>query len=227
MKMKKMILIATMILAAVGALSAQGRIAFRADAAVGFSTGDYKVESIGDLTGKSIVGYRISGGLDIPIGYGLYVNPSLAFHSKGMKTNLEGVALGTLGLNSSLKVKTHYIEIPVHLGYRLSLLNLVSVAVQAGPYFSYAIKGDGTVVRKDGQETTFDIYKDGLKEMIDAKRFDVGLGAVAMVGYSNFYLLIGADFGLINTVKDIKPETKNLEATLKNTSFHVGLGIRL
>lgn len=63
--------------------------------------------------------------------------------------------------------------------------------------------------------------------MINAKRFDVGLGAAAMVGYSNFYLLIGADFGLINTVKDIKPETKNLEATLKNTSFHVGLGIRL
>ncbi|KGL49986.1 membrane protein [Porphyromonas gulae] len=226
MKMKKLILIAAMILATVGALSAQGRIAFRADAAVGFSAGDYKVESVADFATKSIVGYRFSGGIEAPIGYGLYVNPGIAFHSKGMKTNFGEVGSAALGL-SSLKAQMHYIEIPVHLGYRLSLLNLVSVAVQAGPYLSYAIKGDGTAIRKDGQETTFDIYKEGLNEMMKAKRFDVGLGAAAMVGYSNFYLLIGADFGLINTVKDIKPKAENLEATLKNTSFHVGLGVRL
>lgn len=225
--MKKFIMVAALILAAVGGASAQ-RISFKADAAVGFSSGDYKVENFADFAGKTIVGYRISGGVEIPISYGLYVNPGIAFHSKGTKTDLGGAALGALGLNSSLKAQTHYIEIPVHVGYRVNVLNLLSVAVQAGPYFSYAIKGEATLTKENGQESTYDIYKDGIKELFDAKgkRFDMGLGAAAMVEYTRFYLLIGADFGLVNTLNDVKALGQDIETTLKNTSFHVGLGVR-
>lgn len=221
---KKVIITAALLLGAVGFASAQGRPAIKVDASVGFSKGDYKVENFSDFAGKAIVGYRFSAGVDVPLGTGLYVNPSLAFHSKGTKTSLKGLAGDVI--SNDIKATTHYIEIPIHLGYRVSLMNLVSVAVQAGPYFSYALSG-----KVDDGTSTYDIYKEGVNELfsLKGKRFDMGLGANAYVGYSMYYLVLGADFGLINTMDDLKIMGQNatsFDTVMKNTSFHVGLGVR-
>lgn len=222
--MKKLIMMAALAVAVIGGASAQKRISFRADAAVGFSAGDYKVENIGDFAGKTIVGYRFSGNVEVPLSAGLYVSPGLAFQSKGTKTDLAGIALAGIGLKS-LKMQTHYVEIPVHLGYRVNLLNLLSVAVQAGPYFSYAISNEATGTNANG--STVDIYQQGLSQLtVKGNKFDMGLGAAAMVEYSKIYLLVGADFGLVNSLKEVTALGQDLDATLKNTSFHVGLGVR-
>ncbi|WP_329904376.1 porin family protein [Porphyromonas pogonae] len=228
--MKRFIITLAVLVLGASAASAQllggsNKLAIRVDAAVGFNKGDYKVENFSDLTSKTVVGYRFGASVNIPLSSMFYVSPGIVFQSKGSETSLDNLIVDTINPfanKGSIKVKSHYIEIPVHVGLRIPVTSLFAVNIQTGPYFSYALSGEATSTDEKGSKTTFDIYKSGVNEIMQGKRFDMGWGAAAMVDITHYYVLVGADFGFFDTLKDIK----NFDATLKNTSFHVGLGIR-
>lgn len=216
MNMKKRTLLTTLFLLilSVGVANAQlSDWRFRVDASVNFSKGDYKIEKVNDLTTKAIVGYRIGGAVNVPFSSMLYFAPGITFLSKGSKTTIKDRNFG------DVKTRTHHIEIPLHVGLRVPIGETLAFNVQFGPYLSYAIAGTA----KTDNNKDIDIFKDGIKDMWKEKRFDVGLGAAAMVDINKIYVLLGADFGMLDQAKSL---AKDKETTLKNTSFHLGLGYR-
>lgn len=198
----------------------------RIDASLGFSNGDYKLKHLQDLKGKTIVGYRISASLDIPLTKLFYINTGLAIHSKGSEANVVERSGFTM---TSLETRMHYLEIPVQAGIKLNLPSRFFVQLQAGPYLSYSLSGKA-YVHEGGIKHTYDLYKGEITDFfkVKGKRFDTGLGLSAVVGRGHCYFLVGADFGLVNTIDDAKNKfsSSNLDMTMKNTSFHLGLGYR-
>lgn len=198
----------------------------RIDASIGFSNGDFKVKQFKSFNGKTIMGYRISATLDVPLVSMLYLNSGLVFHSKGTESD---IAVSSNSDISSIKTRVHYLEIPVQLGVRLNLPFNLFCQLQAGPYFSYAMSGTASV--KDlGVKHSYDLYKRHTGDFLNlkGKRFDTGIGVSAILGKGRFYALLGADFGLVNTIDDAvsKFKSDNLDMTMKNASFHFGLGCR-
>lgn len=207
------------------AMEAQ-RLTPRIDASIGFSNGDYKVKHLRDFSGKTIMGYRLSATLDVPLVSVLYLNSGLVFHSKGSKAD---VAVSSDMKMSPIKTKIHYLEIPVQLGVRFNLPFRLFCQVQAGPYFSYAMSGTAEV--KDlGVKNSYDLFKHHAGEFfkVKGKRFDTGIGVSAILGRGRLYALLGADFGLVNTIDDAvdKFNSDNFDMTMKNASFHFGIGCR-
>ncbi len=218
--MKKTIMALVCMLLLTGMAHAQlSNIAIRIDGAVNFSKGDYKVEKIKDITTKPVVGYRVGASVNVPFAGMLYFAPGISFRSMGGETTIAGIGKELI----SATTRTHHIDIPLHLGFRIPVGQTLAFNLQAGPYLSYAMAGT-TTYKVGDLKKQFDIFKEGIKELGKEKRFDVGLGANAMVDINRIYVLLGADFGLLN---QLESNAKDAEAVLKNTSFHLGVGFRL
>lgn len=168
-------------------------------------------------------GVRVGAAVEIPIGEsGVYVAPGLTYKMEGTKNTKSVEVLGVKAEGSSI-YSLHYLTIPVDLGMRVDL-GPVAVSVEAGPYFSYALKGSNeisgsTSLAKETAKATVDLFKKDSEQM---KRYDIGIGASAAVEYSRFYFRLGTDFGLINTAHKKLEDNLNM----KNASFYAGVGFR-
>lgn len=226
--MKKIFATLSIMILSIGIANAQlSNLKFRVDSGVNFSKGDYKAESLKDITSKPVVGYRIGASVNIPFSMGFYFAPGLTFQSMGGQTSLENLA-NPFGKKAKATTRTHAIQIPLQVGIRIPVGATLAVNLQAGPYLSYALAGT-TTVEVGGIKKEFDTFKDGVENMWKEKRFDVGLGAAAIVDINSWYGLLGADFGLMNQ-KDMNSKVNELfkdkDTTLKNTSFYLGVGYR-
>lgn len=174
---------------------------------------------------KVFVGYRLGAGVDINVSKMMYIGSGLSLAMKGNQYTF----LSPKG-EGDIKVYSHYMQIPVNVGVRLNLTPTIGASVEAGPYFAYAL---GATVSQgkilDDIQKTYNVYKDGILGMDDAKlkRYDIGLGAKAKVTFGSWYGMIGADMGFIDELKIEKNDPK-LEKfgqkAMRNTSFYLGAG---
>lgn len=168
-------------------------------------------------------GVRVGAAVEIPIGEsGVYVAPGLTYKMEGTKNTKSVEAAGSKTEFSST-TSLHYLTIPVDLGMRVDL-GAVAISVEAGPYFSYALKGTSegkaaSDILKGAINATTNLFEKDQEKM---KRYDVGIGASAAVEYSRFYFRLGTDFGLINTAHKNWADKINT----KNASFYAGVGFR-
>lgn len=171
-------------------------------------------------------GIRVGAAIETPIGgNGIYLAPGITYKMEGTK-NTNSVDALVVKAEGSSTYSLHYLTIPVDLGMRVSL-GPVAISVEAGPYFSYALKG---TEEKENKGVSSDILKGAInattnlfeKDKEQMKRYDVGIGASTAVEYSRFYFRLGTDLGLINTA------TKNMgdNINMKNASFYAGIGFR-
>lgn len=174
------------------------------------------------------VGYHAGAFADISLTKGLYASTGLSFEMKGSRDHsyLDGK---TLKVNKEAlnEITMHYLQIPVNVGYRLSLTPSIRFAVQTGPYFAVALGGTQKTKSKiTGAVKSFNIFKEGVFGLDKANRFDVGWGASAMLYLGSIYGTIGADFGFLNVAQTnpsgIADQIKGL--SLKNSTVHIGLG---
>lgn len=129
------------------------------------------------------------------------------------------------------EITMHYLQIPVNVGYRLSLSPSLSLGLQTGPYFAVALGGtQSTGVKAADAVQSFNVFKEGILGLGKVNRFDIGWSAAAMAYFSNFYGTVGADFGFLNvaqtdakgTVEEVANKVKGL--SFKNSTVYVGLG---
>lgn len=224
--MKKFFLLAVAVFLGISTIEAQS-IHPRVEVAGSFSRSSLKISDT-KLDGKIKPGFRAGAAVEIALGSsGVFVAPGLTYKTEGSKSvinNLPG--LEPVSLNSTI----HYLTIPVDLGMRLDL-GLLAVSVEAGPYFSYALKGsfdktiEGAISTVNNQINTFS------NDWNLFKRYDIGVGASAAVEFSKFYVRLGTDLGLVNVAgneysklfNDVK---KQFESNIKNSNFYVGVGLR-
>ena len=185
-----------------------------------------QVKTVDEITqNKLFFGYRAGAGLDINMGKLLYIGSGISFAMKG-----DQLTLPTQDRDTEIKIYSHYMQIPINIGMRLHLTPAIDCAIEAGPYFAYAL---GATISEDkildGIKKTYNIYKDGIPGMNAAKlrRYDLGLGAKIKVALGSLYAMAGADVGLINELNldEGNPSlSKFKQKVMKNTSFYLGAG---
>lgn len=145
-------------------------------------------------------GYNFGVTVDYAINYNWYLTSGLEFTNKGAKSDYLLIDLDELAVEKIGKIKytANYLQLPIHVGYKLDIAEGTKINFHAGPYFAYGIAGKSKV-----SDITSAIYDD-LDRKVDTfsddalKRFDFGLGLGAGVEFGQINVGLGFDFGLLN-----------------------------
>lgn len=106
------------------------------------------------ISPDNVTGFHIGPTIEIG-GDGLGIDAAVLYSQKGFEYNDNGI-------NES--IKNDYIDVPINLKYKFSMIPIVKPYVAAGPYFSFRVAGD----------KVWDIPGD-VKGQIESKSFDTGL----------------------------------------------------
>lgn len=96
-------------------------------------------------------------------------------------------------------IHAYYLQIPIHVGYRLALKESLAFFVQAGPSLGIGIAGS-KIQWPGGEMNYFD----------NMKRFDVGVGGRVGVEIKKFQISVGANYGVIPVADGYNNLTANL-----------------
>lgn len=129
-------------------------------------------------------GFNVGLTFDLSLPANFYLASGVEFTTKGAKYRLDGV-------DGKISANPRYIQVPVHIGYKIHVLPSTNILFHAGPYWAYGVGGRNKI---DGEK--YDFFGKGDNEL--AKRNDFGLGIGAGVEFWKFGVGIGYDFGLLN-----------------------------
>lgn len=147
----------------------------------------------GDVSdSKAKIGFNAGITLDYGFTPDIYLLTGLELTTKGFKE--DGDASSNL----------MYLQLPVHVGYKLSVIDATKIVFHAGPYVAYGIGGKTGM--GDTKVDSFGEYR------FDAFDFGLGLGVGAEFGKIGVGL--GYDFGLINIIDLGGANVKNMNAYL-------------
>lgn len=158
----------------------------------------------GDLDGiKSKAGFQLGLTLDYELAPSVYLISGLEYIVKGSKEK---------GSGDLMSMNLGYIQLPVHIGYKVPVSEATKLLLHAGPYVAYAAKGTlkegGASVdwfdKKYNLETTFFV----------PKRFDAGLGLGVGLEFGKVSVGLDVDYGLVNIYKNSGASIKNLSSGL-------------
>lgn len=90
---------------------------------------------------------------------------------------------------------THYLELPVHLGYAWYVNENLSVMAEGGPYVALGLWGERNSTFGKGETASDQVFSGKL----NCSRFDAGLGVQlgAMI-LNDYQLHVAYDFGFVN-----------------------------
>lgn len=169
--------------------------------------GGINVSNIGgDINNtEAKLGFNIGATLDYGLTSDIYLLTGLDLTSKGFKIKDD---------NSKSKANLIYIQLPVHVGYKLTVSNDTEITFHMGPYMAYGIGGkykkDLEGLKTEG--STFDVFR--------FNRFDFGFGIGVQADFKNVGVGLGYDWGLSNISK-IKGEGK-----IRNKNIYITLGYK-
>ncbi len=200
-EMKKLFLAATLVLASIGIVRAQSRPTFRLDANFVGSNMTTKIGSV-SATGSMLAGFRVGGAAEFAIGQdGFYIAPGVAYTMKGAKED-------------AATCRLHYLQVPINAGFRASFAQDMTVSLEVGPYLAYGVAGNTTLKNSD-------LSVDAFGDKGALKRFDMGLGIAAALGYQRYYFQVGYDHGILNVA-----QKGSSDFSIRNYDFFVGVGVR-
>jgi hypothetical protein len=170
----------------------------------------------GDLTGTDDkVGFQIGFTVDYALKNDFCLISGLSLSSKGFK--ISNVLIDEDYPSGSMTLNPVYLEIPLHVGYKLSVAEDTRLVFETGPYLAYGVAGKATV--KAGSE----------KESVNAfstmllNEFDCGFGFGAGVEFGKFAIKLGYDFGFANSSNQ---DDLSEGGKLKNLNGYLTFGYR-
>ena len=197
----------------------------------------------GDNYGGGKVGAIVGFKADyvLPNAAGTYLSAGLDWAMKGSSHTDSAVDFGTNGkYDATTSVTTHYLQIPIHVGFRYNLLEDIGFYGEFGPYFAMAVNSRFNYdIDADGSWTKdYEPHYNALSEQTGAYQYlpyfqmwDFGLGFRVGAEYDNHYSLnIGMDWGISDLFRD-KYRDKMSDNGLalgkpRNFSTYISLGYR-
>jgi len=151
----------------------------------------------GDADGTDAkIGFTGGVTLDFAFTPDLYLMTGLDFSMKGAKI---GEGFDEDAGKVDVKLNLSYLQLPVHIGYKLAVGETTKINFHAGPYIAYGISGKwkGSA---SGISASIDAFGDEstAAELPKLKKFDFGLGLGVGVEFGKIGAGIGYDFGLTN-----------------------------
>lgn len=219
MKAKICIILSALICLSVVKLSAQVRLGAEAGvnlASLGVRGNHAQVLPVGGLT------------IDCQLGNNMMFLSGLHYTMKGANSLVDGTR--------ECMVRLGYLELPVMFGYRIPVVEHISLVPQVGAYFAYGVNGYGEfganfaqagIGNTDGVWSNpferFDL-KTGKNEYIEPfERFDSGLRFALSAEVYKFNLSLAYDLGLKKTWKEFDP---NNYFKYKNRSVAITIGYK-
>lgn len=197
--MKKLLVIAMVLLCSVGANAQLKNWEVKAGVGASSISGDNTSNQKGKLM------WKVGVGCEYGISESFSIQPSLMFVDKGSKYDYAG---------ESKTYNNCYVELPIMAAYRLGIGSGMNLVFNAGPYFGFGITG--TKVEADNN-TTEDPFKNELN------RFEFGLGAGVKLEVEKFSVGIDYETGLTNINQKHDGEETN---TNHNYTFGVNFGYK-
>ena len=173
-----------------------------------------------NLSDKNIKpGYHVGIGLDLEFLADVSFQTGLYFTSKGAEYTTNIPVIGDVEYN----VTANYIQLPIHMAYKIDIKPGTKLFIHAGPYFAYGIGGTRSI------ETEFTDNPDNIlgQQEINTfdknfgyKPFDIGVGLGIGAEFGVMVIDLGWDLGLKNIARNIesmpvyKPNKKNQSAYL-------------
>jgi len=212
---------------------------FTFQANVGMSVSSISgLEDYGSKAGFTI---GAKGEYMLPSAMGVYVNAGVDWTMKGAKHewdehfSIPTVVDATYSITNT--ISTHYIQIPIHVGFRYNLAENLGLYGEFGPYFAFGLAGssknsldaDGTWTKQ--YETSYGIFTNKTKTFT-FQRPDFGVGIRIGAEYDNHYSInAGMDWGVTDMYRDKYRDyiydTNHIELDpLHNFCFTIGVGYR-
>jgi len=148
MKTIKLILFTAALLIGINANAQLNPVSFGIKGGMNLST------FAGDMDGtKSKVGFHAGLTMDINLPSNFYIGSGLEFTTKGFK-DFELFKSGSAKATLNGSGNAMYLQIPVHLGYKINVAPSTNIVFHAGPYFAYGVGGkikfDKVTVKEGG-----------------------------------------------------------------------------
>lgn len=149
----------------------------------------------GDVKGmKTAIRYQFGVTADIALSTNMYLLTSLNLQQKVLKKDISK--------ESKLNMALTYVQMPLHLTYKLPLTEDINLLMGAGPYIAYGIGGK----TKDYNLNEKTFNSTGLKNL------DYGAGATAVLALGKLGIGAGYDIGLHNISAPEGTKLKNRTA---------------
>ncbi|MDR2424843.1 MAG: PorT family protein [Prevotellaceae bacterium] len=161
-------------------------------------------------SGNMKIGVQAGGLLEYSFSESFALQPELLYVLNGTSDKEEGV---------EMTMSFHNIQLPINLKYKIGADNLKFYAT-AGPYLGYIAAGRAkasTSANGVNASASMDIFATPLKEELQLKRFDFGVGVGLGVEISKMLIGVGYQFGLANL-------TGATGASLKTGTFNLSIG---
>ena len=233
--MKKIVLALAMV-AMVGAVSAQG-----------LSLGIKGGANMSNLYGKEVkdtkmkLGFNVGVAADYEFESNVAIQSGLYFTTKGAKlssTNIDQ-KVGDIKLSGTVDKTANamYLQIPLHLAYKIDVTPGARVVLHAGPYAAYGvggkISGKSTVKVSGNVPADQKAAVDAALKQINAstnsvntfdkkmgyKPFDAGVGIGVGAEFGSLLVDLGWDMGLLNI-------SRNKDVNVKNQNAHLAVGFK-
>ncbi len=200
--MKKMRLTAVIaMLAIVTAVSAQVSLGIKGGVNMSNLVYDDEVD---DKNPK--IGFNIGLAADIDFAPTMALQTGLFFSTKGFKSVNDA-------MDAEYTENLMYLQLPLHLAYKVDVTPGTRVVFHAGPYAAYGVGGsrEAKVGNLSGEWDVDKIFGDADGQY---KPFDAGLGLGVGAEMGAFLIDLGWDMGMVNISNRDNGNTKNQNAYL-------------
>lgn len=179
-----------------------------------------------NLSGKDVKpGYHAGIALDLEFADDISLLTGLYFTSKGAEytTNIPA-GVGDI----EYSVTANYIQLPIHLAYKIDVTPGTRVFFHAGPYFAYGVGGKRTIesgFTNDLKQFFGEQEVNTFDKDFGYKPFDLGVG----IGVGAEFGIISIDLGWDMGLKDIARSIKDMpvyKPKKKNHSAYLSIGYK-
>lgn len=166
------------------------------------------------------IGFNVGFTVDYALTQDLYLMTGLDFTIKGAKDKgefyeeIEGI---DVEIDGEVKANPMYLQLPVHVGYKMNIAENTKIVIHAGPYIAYGLGGKMKISGKasaGGVSVPIDDIKTDFFGDDAYDRFDFGLGMGVGVEFGKIGAGLGYDLGLTNISGDSDYKVRNMNAYL-------------
>lgn len=160
----------------------------------------------------ALVGYMAGITLDYQLASAIYLQTGLDFTTKGAKFES-----GSNVLSGSLKYTPMYIQLPVHIAFKLPLTESLKIVLGGGGFAAYGVGGKVKSTLSSG-DSNLNLPESDFFGDNTFKKFDYGIGINAGVELGKLTVGVGYDLGLANIAQN---EFKMGDVSISNSKNKV------
>lgn len=167
----------------------------------------------------------------LPKAHGTYISTGVDWVMKGAKNSIRYTDV-LVDVDGTYKVNAHYMEIPVHAGFRYNLNKEIGFYGELGPYFAVGVGGKNKMrLDADGPqyralERDWKTFKKSTEDY-NQQRWDCGMGFRVGAEYNQHYnLMLGCDWGFTDMYRDSYRDATLPGNKVKNFNFTLAFGYR-